>query len=130
VISTVNAPAPNPAADPELRAAFIAGLLDLARFLEAHPDLPVQLYGQEITLHTGYELPHDGTWQDELRVLKAFAADAGAELSDHNGHYYAARSFGPVTYKACAISPEAQARHDALESYRRSIRLDDGAVAA
>ena len=86
---------PNPAADSELRAAFIAGLLDLACFLEAHPELPVQRYGQEITLHTGHELLHDGTWDGELGALKAFAAAAGAELSDHGGHYYASRSFGP-----------------------------------
>lgn len=126
-------PAPNPAADPELRAAFIAGLLDLACFLEAHPDVPVQRYGQTITLHTGHELPHDGTWAGELRALTAFARAINAdvtETSDGSGHYCASRSFGAITYEACAISPAARARFTAGQSYYNSIRLDDDQVAA
>jgi hypothetical protein len=124
------APAPNPAADPQLRAAFIAGLLDLACYLKSHPDIPVQRYGQTITLHTGHELPHDGTWEDELRALKAFACAIGADVTDRGGHHLASRSFGPITYEACAISPAAHERHDALDSYRDSIRLDAVATAA
>jgi len=119
----------NPAAEPELRAAFIAGLLDLACFLEAHPELPVQRYGQRITLHTGHELPHDGTWDGELRALKAFAVAAGAELSEPpGGHCLASRSFGPVTYEAVAISPAARARHQAGSSYYGCVQPDGEAA--
>ena len=117
----------NSAAAPELRAAFIAGLLDLARFLQAHPELPVQRYGQEISLHTSYDLPHDGTWDGQLAALKEFAAAAGAELSDRNGYHYASRSFGPITYQACAISPEAQARYDASATYYGCVQPDGSA---
>jgi hypothetical protein len=46
------------------------------------------------------------------------------------GHYLASRSFGPIKFEGCAIPPAAHARYDALDSYRGSIRLDDGAVAA
>jgi hypothetical protein len=125
------APAPNPAAAPELRAAFIVGLLDLACFLEAHPDVPVQRFGETITLHTGHELPHDGTWDDELRALKEFARTIGADVTvSPGGHYYAGRSFGPIRYEGCAISPAAHARHDARNSYADVISLDDAATAA
>ncbi len=127
------APVPNPAADPQLRAAFIAGLLDLACYLESHPDVPVQRYGQAITLHTGFELPHDGTWEDEFRALKAFAHAIGVDVTesrDGSGHFYASRSFGPIKYEACAISPAAHVRFTAKESYCGSIRLDDEPVAA
>jgi hypothetical protein len=117
----------NRAVAPEHRAAFIAGLLDLACFLEAHPEVPVQLYGQEITLHTGFELPHDGTWDGELATLKAFAAATGAELSELGGHYYASRGFGPITYQACAISPQARERHNADSSYYGCVQPDGGA---
>jgi hypothetical protein len=116
--------------DPEARAAFIAGLLDLACFLDAHPDLPVQRYGQEITLHVGHELPDDGTWEGARRAVEAFAAAAGAELSETpGGHYRASRSFGPVRYEAVAISPTARARHRADASYHGCVRPDLGAVA-
>jgi hypothetical protein len=115
----------NPATDPQLRAAFIAGLLDLACFLEAHPDLPVQRYGQTVSLHTRHEFSHDGTWAGELRALEAFASAIGAKVTEHGGYYYASRSFGPVAYEACAISPAARTRSDAENSYRDSIRLDE-----
>jgi len=117
----------NPAVAPDLRAEFIGGLIDLACFLEAHPELPVQRFGQEITLHTGFELPHDGTWDGELAALKEFAAAAGAELSDRNGYHYARRSFGPITYQAAATSPEARARYDANSSYYGCVQPEDGA---
>lgn len=124
---------PNPAAAPEHRAAFIAGLRDLASYLEANPDLPVQRFGEAVTLHTGHELPHGGTWDGEFRALKAFAAAIGAEVTElypGSGHYYASRSFGPVTYEATAISPAAHARHDARNSYADVISLDHEQVAA
>ena len=124
--------APNPAAAPEHRAAFIAGLLELACFLESHPDIPVQRYGQTITLHTGFELPHDGTWVDEFRALKAFADAIGADVAESrpgSGHYYASRPFGPITFEACAISPAAHARHDARNSYADVISLDEQVAA-
>jgi hypothetical protein len=115
----------DPAAAPELRAAFIAGLVDLACFLEAHPELPVQLYGQEITLHAGYELPCDGTWEGALRALDAFAAAVGATVTETGGgHYRASRSFGPITYGAVAISPQARARHRADSSYYGCVQAD------
>ena len=115
----------NPAAAPQLRAAFIAGLRDLASFLEANPDLPVRQFGDAITLHTGYELPADGTWEGELRALEAFAAAIGTTVTDRGtGHLYASRSFGPITYEAAAISPQAWARHRADWSYHGNIQLD------
>jgi hypothetical protein len=104
--------------DPATRQAFIDGLRSLADFLDAHPGLPVQRYGQKITLHTGHELPDDGTWDGARRAVEAFAEAAGAELTQTpGGHYLASRSFGPITYEAVAISPAVMAEHEALMSY-------------
>jgi hypothetical protein len=92
------------------RAAWVAGLRDLADFLAAHPDVPVPpaYHDQGITVFPG------GGTDDERRagadraagVLGVRAAETGG------GHYRAERSFGPVTFGVVVI-PSADRTEDA-----------------
>ncbi|WP_300609127.1 hypothetical protein [Trebonia sp.] len=84
-------------ADPGERARFIAGLLGLAIFLEANPDVPAPLYTDVLVF------PAAGTDAERCAEIDAIAARIGAESQTVCGHYIAARYFGPVQYRAVAI---------------------------
>ena len=114
--------------NPDDRAALIDGLLALACFLEAHPDVPVpeSYHAQYISV-----IP-DGTEDERRAAVDAAAAALGVVAADPRGcgHYKAIRMFGPVGYEIFTISAAARARSDAQDSYRASIRLDDDSPAA
>jgi hypothetical protein len=115
----------DPTADPGPRAALIAGLLDLACFLESHPDVPVSDLSAGNTL---VWFPDHGADDDEQRAAVDAAASAlGVKAEDprRSGHYGAERAFGPVVYRVVMLSSAATARYDAENSYRDSIRLDE-----
>ncbi|NJP96625.1 hypothetical protein HCN51_45570 [Nonomuraea sp. FMUSA5-5] len=100
------------------RRALINGLLNLAIFLETHPDVPVS---SNLTLH---HFPnHDN--DDDLRAeIDQIAARVGSQIDFEDSpyaHYATSVSFGPVEYRAVAILAAAQARHDAEDSYRGCI---------
>ena len=113
---------------PDDRAALIDGLLALACFLEAHPDVPVpeSYHAQYISV-----IP-DGTEDERRAAVDAAAAALGVVAADPRGcgHYKAIRMFGPVGYEIFTISAAARARSDAQDSYRDSVRLDDHSAAA
>jgi hypothetical protein len=111
------------------RAGLIDGLLALACFLEAHPDVPVP------DSHTAQQISviPDGTDDEQRAAVDAAAAALGvtaAETRPGSGHYKAVRMFGRVAYEMFAISKAAATRHAAQDSYRDSIRLDDDSAAA
>jgi hypothetical protein len=112
------------------RAALIAGLLDLASFLEAHPDVPVPPAWSSINTIT--VLPPTGDDDERRAFVDAFAAALGVEAADpdNHGHYKAIRKFGPIGYESFAISTAATTRAAARSSYADVIRLDDEPVAA
>jgi hypothetical protein len=96
--------------DPDARKAFVDGLRALARFLVSHPDVPVPAYGTTILLSTL------GTDDENRRDVDGFTAATAATVDDdwdRNGHYRAARMFGPVEYAAVAISEARMAAYRA-----------------
>src|SRR5260370_22065911 len=92
-------------ANDEQRVRLVAGLRDLADFLDQNPDVPAH-------------------WEADLLVFTPEASDAemfaeidsiaeliGSDASDNgspHGHYSAVRSFGPVHYRAVAIPYRAR----------------------
>ncbi len=85
-------------ADPTERAALIGGLRALADYLESNPEVPTPIYS---TVHT---FPPDGEWTVMRAEIDAIAAPLGViAYRTAGGHYVAARSFGPVEYRAVAI---------------------------
>jgi hypothetical protein len=113
--------------DPDNRHAFITGLRDLADYLTANPGLPVPPYGTTITVHAD-TADHGGRGQvDTIAVLLGIAPeDNTADI----GYYEAGRSFGPVSYLACAASEQFKARYEAHLSYWGCVLPDEAATDA
>ena len=110
------------------RAAFIAGLRGLADFLAAHPGMPVPPgYHETIIL-----VFPDGDNDAEKRTgVDAAGAALGVRAADRgSGHYSADRDFGPVTYRAVAISSAHHADYQAQMSYYGSVVSDVAGTAA
>ncbi|MFI7466867.1 hypothetical protein [Nonomuraea sp. NPDC049646] len=104
------------------RRELINGLLNLAIFLETHPDVPAP---PDPTLH--YFSAHEAD-EDMRAEIDQIAARIGSPIEFDNspyGHYATSVHFGPVEYRAVAILAAAQARHDAVNSYRDSIQHDE-----
>jgi hypothetical protein len=80
------------------RDSFIAGLVELAIFLESNPDVPAP-YSADV-----YVFPPDGADEEKRAEIDAIAARTGAQIRDSDsGHYTASLAFGPVEYRAVAI---------------------------
>jgi hypothetical protein len=91
------------ATSPIARAQFINGLRDLASFLGAHIGFPVPEHSATILVFP------DGDSDDERREgVDRLAAIFGVTPEDEDGHYTAERCFGPVAYRAVAISAAAR----------------------
>lgn len=88
------------------RAAYVAGLRELADYLEATPDLPVPS-------STGASVHPDGGDVQARAEVDRVAAILGAvpETRANGDHYTVTRRFGPVTYQAIAITADSQARY-------------------
>ena len=103
-----------PSADTDQRAAFIAGLHALADYLATNPAIPVPPYGEEITFHV--DAAEDGGCHQVRQLARLLGARVTDETA-HDGHCYATRSFGPLSYRVVSIPNSRMARHRALWSY-------------
>lgn len=106
--------------------ALINGLLDLAAFLEEHPDLPVS---PSLTLHHFSRQDSDA---DQRAEIDQIAARVGSPIDYEDspyGHYATSVFFGPVEYRAVAISAAARARHAAESSYHGCVQPDPAPAA-
>jgi hypothetical protein len=104
------------------RDALIAGLIALAGFLKANPEVPTSVAPVIIR---GF--PANGTDEQMCAEVDKVAALLGTEIDpDHlpHGHYMTGIAFGPVTYEFTAILAAARARHAAVDSYRDCIQTD------
>ncbi|MFI7230625.1 hypothetical protein ACIBO5_46090 [Nonomuraea angiospora] len=105
------------------RDALIAGLIALAGFLKAHPEVPVSVAPVIIRA-----FPANGPDHQMRAEVDKVAALLGTEIDpDHlpHGHYMTAIDFGPVRYEFTAILAAVRARHAAVDSYRDCIKTDD-----
>ena len=94
----------------EGRARLIAGLRDLAEFLDRNPQVPAPRYADLLVF------PPRGTDAEMFAEVDIIAEQIGVTARQNDtpdGHYIASRSFGPVQYRAVAI-PRA-ARNDRNE---------------
>lgn len=104
------------------RRAFINGLLNLAIFLETHPDVPVPLASVAIRA-----FPAAGSDDQMQAEVDRVAALLGIEIDPTHlpyGHYMAGIAFGPIRYEFTAILAAARARHAAQDSYHGCIQPD------
>ncbi|MGP3965104.1 hypothetical protein ACTWPT_55070 [Nonomuraea sp. 3N208] len=105
------------------RDALIAGLIALAGFLKANPEVPVSLAPVILRAFSA-----NGPDHQMCAEVDKVAALLGTEIDpDHlpYGHYMTAIDFGPVRYEFIAILAAARARHAAEDSYRGCIKIDN-----
>ncbi|MEV4390697.1 hypothetical protein [Nonomuraea sp. NPDC049607] len=104
------------------RDALIAGLISMAGFLKAHPQIPTSI--APVTLRA---FPDNGSDDDMRAEVDKVAALLGTEIDHHHlphDHYMTGIGFGPVRYEFIAILAAARARHAADDSYRGCIQID------
>ena len=90
------------AGGPTDRELTIAGLRELADFLEANPDVPVDRYPRIYFAVDGSL--QDGAGRERRAEVDRIAAALGVEPREA-GHYSASRMFGPVEYHAFSVNP-------------------------
>jgi hypothetical protein len=86
------------------RDRLVAGFRALASFLQEHPDVPAPCWVDV------WVFPPRGADGEMRTEIDPIAARIGAEVTHDaaNGHYTAARHFGPVQYRAVATSSDAR----------------------
>jgi hypothetical protein len=85
-------------ADTSERAALIGGLRALADYLDSNPEVPAPIHSDVFTF------PADSDWATMCAEIDATAARLGVTgRKTGGGQYIAARSFGPIEYRAVAI---------------------------
>jgi hypothetical protein len=92
-------------ADNEERVRLIAGLRDLAEFLDRNPQVPAPPYADLLVF------PPTGTDAEMFAEIDVIAGQIGATASRDEtpaGHYRASRWFGSVQYRAVAIPRAAR----------------------
>lgn len=84
------------------RAELVAGLRELAAFLEMSPDVPAPRWADVMAF------PRNDTAEQDRAEIDVIAASIGVETRDNGrGHYTASLFFGPVEYRAIAISKDS-----------------------
>jgi hypothetical protein len=109
-------------ADLLARTQIITGLRQLADYLDANPDIPVNEYGW--TLMTFARRDDDTAGRAEVdQVAKGLTVPVSDDTG--GGHYTAARTFGRITYEFIHVTQRSRAEHRALMSYADSVTPDD-----
>ena len=91
--------------DDEERVRLIAGLRDLADYLERNPRVPAPPRADVLVF------PAEASDAEMFAEVDAIAEMIGSTASDADsprGHYSAVRNFGPVQYRAVAIPHSAR----------------------
>jgi hypothetical protein len=102
----------------EERDSFIAGLRDLADFLEQENAVPAPRWASAMFFSAV------STDDEQRREIDRIAALIGGDAEDRtakHGHYTTSRDFGPVQYRAVAIPASSAAYHAARLSYSGNI---------
>ena len=89
----------------EQRIRLIAGLRDLADFLDQNSDVPAP-WGTDLLV-----FPPEASDAEMFAEIDTIAEMIGSTASDADsprGHYSAVRDFGPVQYRAVAIPHSAR----------------------
>jgi hypothetical protein len=85
-------------ANPVERAALISGLRELADYLESNSEIPAPIYANV------YAFPPDADWAEMQADIVIVAKRLSVTpYRSYAGHVFAAKSFGPVEYRAVAI---------------------------
>ena len=101
------------------RAQTIAGLRELADYLQAHPGVPVRDLGWDLNIYP--QLPTEDLKRAEIDRIAAVLGVPVCDETDRGGHYTVTRSFGRVSYSAVCVPDRRMAEHRALMSYSGTV---------
>jgi hypothetical protein len=87
------------------RVRLIAGLRDLADFLDQNPEVPVP-WGTDVLVFPAEA--SDAEMFAEIDTIAKLIGSTASDADSPRGHYSAVRSFGPVQYRAVAIPHSAR----------------------
>jgi hypothetical protein len=99
-------------ANEEQRTRLIAGLRDIADFLDQNPQVPVPWRAEMLVF------PPEGSDAEMFAEIDMIAGQIDVAASDADspaGHYSAVRVFGPVKYRAVAIPHSARNQSEGTE---------------
>ena len=106
------------------RSEYIAGLRELADYLEAHPALPTERYPAGIRVYTGVDTGTTGDGTGRAIVDQAAVTFGTAPVTTRGGHYLTSRQFrGHIAYEVLCIPDAAMAEYDARQSYSSNIQV-------
>jgi len=103
------------------RYRLIDGLRRLADFLEANPALPTAFSEAAVT-YFPEGTDDDATRSEVDRIASLMDASPHSEAGGE--HYVVAQDFGPVSYRAVAITAARMARRYAAQTYADSVVPD------
>ena len=89
----------------EERVRLIAGLRDLANFLDQNPDVPVPWRADVLVFPTEAS---DAEMFAEIDTIAELIGSTASDADSPRGHYSAVRNFGPMHYRAVAIPHSAR----------------------
>ena len=89
----------------EERVRLIAGLRDLANFLDQNPEVPVPWRADVLVFPTEAS---DAEMFAEIDAIAELIGSAANDADSPRGHNSAVRDFGPVHYRAVAIPHSAR----------------------
>ena len=92
-------------ANDEKRVRLIAGLRDLADFLDQNPRVPVP-WGTDVLVFPAEA--SDAEMFAEIDTIAKLIGSTASDADSPRGHYSAVRNFGPVQYRAVAIPHSAR----------------------
>ena len=92
-------------ANDEQRVRLIAGLRDLADFLDQNPDVPVPRRADVLVFPAEAS---DAEMFAEIDTIAELIGSTASDADSPHGHYSAVRNFGPVQYRAVAIPHSAR----------------------
>jgi hypothetical protein len=104
------------------RAQTIAGLRELADYLQAHPGVPVRDLGWDLNIYP--QLPTEALKRAEIDRIAAVLGVPVCDETGQRGHYTVTRSFGLVSYSAICVPDRRAAEHRALMSYSGTVAPD------
>jgi hypothetical protein len=101
------------------RAKVIDALVELAAYLEAHPDVPVAPFGWDLNVYPCQD--DEAASRAEVDKIAAILGTTVKDATGRGGHYRVQRSFGLITYSAVHVPARRQAAFDALMSYQGCV---------
>ena len=98
-------------ADDKQRIRLIAGLRDLADYLEQNPRVPAPPRADVLVFPAEAS---DAEMFAEIDTIVEMIGSTASDADSPHGHYSTVRNFGPVQYRAVAI-PHSARKHEGGE---------------